>query len=374
MIFAPRDLAIHLADGLVDKGHDVTFFTSEDTPTKAKIVPGDRSLLEKDYVKAMLEGRKSERLHWGYFYTLKHNYEIDLTTRCYEMAKSEKFDIIHSYHERLAHFFDQLTGMPTVYTLHDPLPEKEISLKYWLLDKYSHHNYVSISNSFRRNEKLHLNYIDTVYHGIPIDDVAVGHGQGGYLAFMGRLMQEKGAEFALEASQKVGMPIQLASSLMEVNVSDDEYYKNKILPHVNATTTTFLGFMDGAKKNEFLGGAKCFLFPIQWEEPFGMVMIEAMATGTPVVGYNRGSVAEIVKDGVTGFIIDPDDQNRPGKGTWVIKKQGLEGLVEAIRRIDEIDRKACRSHVETNFSVPAMVAGYEKVYERIIGRNKQPHN
>lgn len=366
MIFAPRDLVVHLADGLVEKGHDVTLFTSHDTQTKAKIVPGDRDLLEKDYVQAMLDGKKSERLYWGYFYTVKNNYEMDLTTRCYEMAQSGGFDIIHSYHERLAHFFDQLTDFPTVYTLHDPLPSKELNSKYWLLEKYLQHNYVSISNAFRRHEKLNLNYIDTVYHGIPIDDVPLGSGEGGYLAFMGRLIEEKGAEFAFEASQKTGIPLKLASSLMAVNVSDDEYYQNKILPYVDKTRTEFVGFLKDAKKHEFLCKAKCFLFPIQWEEPFGVVLLEAMACGTPVIAYNRGSVAEIVKDGVTGFIVDPDNEDRPGKGSWIIKKQGIEGLIEAIGRIGEIDRKACRAHVEHNFSVKKMVEGYENVYKKVL--------
>jgi len=127
---------------------------------------------------------------------------------------------------------------------------------------------------------------------------------------------------------------------------------------------SFFGEEDRAP---FLGNAKALLFPILWEEPFGMVMIEAMACGTPVIAYNHGSVSEIVVDGLTGFIIDPDNEDRPNKGKWVIKKQGVEGLVEAIRRIGELNRNACRKHVEANFTVEMMVRGYELIYKKILG-------
>ncbi len=368
MIFAPRDLCVDLANGLVDKGHEVYFFTAPDIQTKATLMPGDRSLLEKDYVKSTLSARKSERLEWGFFYMFKQNYELDLTERCFAFAKDHKIDIIHSYHDRVSHFFEDLTGIPTVYTLHDPLPREEKNLTYWLYSKFHSHAYVSISNAFRRHPKLKIHFIDTVYHGIHIDTIPFVSTPERYLAFMGRLILEKGAEYALIASQKANIPLKLASSLLEVNVSDDEYYKKKILPHVDKTKTSFVGFLEGAQKSEFLGRAKAFLFPIQWEEPFGMVMLEAMACGTPVVAYNRGSVSEIVRDGVTGFIIDPDDVDRPGKGSWIIKKQGVAGLVEAIKRIGEIDRAACRSHVEEHFTVTKMVEGYESVYKKVAQR------
>jgi glycosyltransferase involved in cell wall biosynthesis len=129
--------------------------------------------------------------------------------------------------------------------------------------------------------------------------------------------------------------------------------------------------MIGHVKYAFLGNARAFMFPIHWEEPFGLVMAEAMACGTPVIGYARGSVPEIVRDGVTGFIIDPPDGDGfpiSESGKWIIKKRGVEGLIEAIGRVREIDRAACRRHVEENFTVEKMVAGYEEVYKKIIER------
>jgi glycosyltransferase involved in cell wall biosynthesis len=134
---------------------------------------------------------------------------------------------------------------------------------------------------------------------------------------------------------------------------------------------TLTGFLQGAQKAQHLGMAKAFLFPIHWEEPFGMVMIEAMACGTPVIAYNRGSVPEIVIDGVTGFIIDPpegDDTPYP-LGQHIIKARGVDGIAQAIKRIGEIDRSACRKHVEDHFTVEKMVEGYERVYQDVLSKN-----
>lgn len=357
MIFAPRDLAVSLADGLVEKGHDVYFFTAPDVQTKAHVVSGDTKLVEYDYVESMLNGRDNERLHWGFFGTMKHNFEIDLTQRCYHMAEKEHFDIIHSYHERLAHFFNETTGFPTVYTLHDPLPLRELDLKYWLLQKFAHHNYVSISNAFRRHPTLLLHFVDTVYHGIKIHTFPQSLEQGGYIAFMARLIKEKGADQAIQAAKRLSIPLKIASSTAAENINDDEYFNTTIKPNLDPALITFTDFMDGNEKYDFFAKASCLLFPIQWEEPFGMVMIEAMACGTPVVAYNRGSVSEIVRDGVTGFVVDPD--------------RGVDGLVEAVRRIEEIDRAACRKHVEEHFTIEKMVDGYERVYQRVIERNRR---
>jgi glycosyltransferase involved in cell wall biosynthesis len=389
MIFAPRDLAVSLADGLVDRGHDVYFFTTPDIKTKAKLVGGDSKLLENDYIAGSLAGQTSERLKWGYQSVLKHDFESDLTLRCFRMAQTEGFDIVHSYHERLAHFWNEFTGIPTVYTLHDPLPTTENNLFYWLLDRYKKHNYVSISNAFRLPDRIGLNFIDTVYHGIDIKKYNYSFDPGQYLSFMARLIKPKGVGDAIQAAKAANIPLSIATSERPENMSDDQYYRENVAPYVDNQNVKLVDFMSGDKKSEFFAHAKALLFPIKWEEPFGMVMIEAMACGTPVIAYNRGSVAEIVKDGVTGFIIDSDDndsgpaarqpqihpQGDPGSGaprlaspeksTRIIKKTGIAGLVEAINRIGEIDRKACRKHVEENFTNENTAAGYENVYRKI---------
>jgi glycosyltransferase involved in cell wall biosynthesis len=395
MIFAPRDLVIALADGLVSRGHEVWLFASPDTQTKAKLVPGDDDLLQREYVEAKLKSDQSERLKWSSFYGLKKYYETDLVEKCYKMAKNEHFDIIHSYHDPMAHFFDELSDVPTVYTLHDPLPTEPNDLIYWLYRKFSQHKYISISDAFRRTGSLTLNFVKTIYHGINLTYYPITQMPQNYLMAMGRMVPEKGLDDAIDVSAATHTPLQIATSDMAVN-THIPFYHEVIEPKMQQNpTVSFTGFLDGQRKAERLGGAKALLFPIKWEEPFGMVMIEAMACGTPVIAYNRGSVAEIVKDGVTGFIIDSDDndsglaarqpqihpQGDPGSGaprlaspeksTRIIKKTGIAGLVEAINRIGEIDRQACRKHVEEMFTDVKMTENHEKLYQEVIAANKK---
>lgn len=365
MIFAPRELAVFLANGLVKRGHEVYLFTSPDIKTNATIVPGDEKLIKDSYVEEKMSNQASERFKWASFYNLKRNYEIDLTQRCYNMALKGKLDIIHSYHDTLAHFFDELTGFPTVYTLHDPLPQNKNSLYYWLLEKYSRQNYVSISDSFRKHPSLSLNFTQTVYHGIDLDNYKPSLNKGAYIAFMGRMAPEKGLESAIAVAKNVKISLKIATSKTTAN-ENTPYYRDVIAPVINNSLISFTGFLTKEAKCEFLSNAAGFIFPITWEEPFGMVMIEAMACGVPVIAYNRGSVSEIVRDGLTGFIIDPDNDDRPGKGTWVIKKKGIEGLIEAVKRIGEIDRKNCQKQVEEKFTIEKMVKGYEEVYKKIL--------
>jgi glycosyltransferase involved in cell wall biosynthesis len=176
----------------------------------------------------------------------------------------------------------------------------------------------------------------------------------------------KGHDIAIAAARGAGMPLTFATWMSDA-VKETPYFKEKIAPFIDGKNIVLNSLMQGVSLASAYQKAKALIFPIQWEEPFGLVMIESMSCGTPVVAYNRGSVAEIVKDGVTGFVIDPDDTDRPGKGTWVIKTQGIEGLVEAIKRVGEIDRAACRRHVEEKFTIDKMVEGYENVYKKVLG-------
>jgi glycosyltransferase involved in cell wall biosynthesis len=375
MIFAPRDLAIDLVDGLVDRGHEVWFFTAPDVQTKAKLIPGNSELLFKEFIVAKLKSDDTQRLKWASFFSVKQNYEIDLTEKCYKMARDEHFDIIHSYHDFVAHFFDDLSGIPTVYTLHDPLPTEEKDVNYWFMQKFAHQKYISISNAYRNVGIVKPNFIETIYHGINLAEYPFSERPEDMLIAMGRMVPNKGINQAIDASRMTHTSLEIATSDMDVNMHLP-FYTDVIAPKLTENLrVTLTGFLRGENKAKHLGNAKAFLFPIQWEEPFGMVMIEAMACGTPVIAYNRGSVSEIVVDGVTGFIIE-DDESESSKlaghteGNWVIKKRGIEGLVEAIGRIGEIDRGACRRHVEEHFTTEKMVENHEKVYQRIIDERK----
>jgi glycosyltransferase involved in cell wall biosynthesis len=184
--------------------------------------------------------------------------------------------------------------------------------------------------------------------------------------FLGRLVPEKGLHNALKATE-----LSQKKLVVSVNLPEEfgmNLYYDGLKKDLENDRTTVLPVVNKEKRLALYGQAEALLFPIEWEEPFGIVLIEAMACGTPVIAFNRGSVPEIIRDGVTGFIIDPDGIDRPGKGSWIIKNQGISGLAEAIGRIGELSRMSCRYHVEEKFSKKNMVRGYEQVYANLIRR------
>jgi len=204
---------------------------------------------------------------------------------------------------------------------------------------------VSISDAQREPlASLKLNWAGTVYHGLPVDRFPFVAQPGDYLAFLGRLSPEKQPEVAIEVARRAGVPLRIAA---KIDANDREYVDRVVRPLLDDPLVEFIGEVEDDEKAAFLGGARALLFPIDWPEPFGLVMIEAMACGTPVIARPCGSVREIVEDGSTGFVGDTVDD-----------------LVEAVKRIDTIDRAACRRHVERRFSVARMVADYETLYRR----------
>lgn len=351
MIFAPRDLAVSLADGLVQKNHEVYLFASPDTKTKAHLVAGEEHLIGEDLVLEKMRELGGERFKWSSYYTRKQYYEADLTAQCFAMGITGKLDIIHSYHDQLSHFYEEATGVSTVYTLHDPIPSNQDDLTYWLYNKYRHHRYVSISDAFRHINNLKLNFVATVYHGLDLTAIPFQAHPSDYLLFMGRMVPEKGLHLAIQAALATQMPLEIGTHFPEKKVHN-EYFEKEIKPYLTNPLIQEPGMVTKDKKMKLYGGARALLFPIGWEEPFGMVLVEAMATGTPVIAFNRGSVPEIVEDGVTGFIVDP--------------ATGVDGLVEAIKKLPQLDRAATRRHVENKFSVAQMVDGYEDVYRNIL--------
>ena len=367
-IFAPGDLAVKLADKLVEKGNAVYLYTSRDIQTKATVVAGDVNLTDKDLSYFQFRYRSEEEQKYSAAEIIKRDFEYPLTMQAYQDALDDKLDIIHSYHDFGAHYFNQLTMVPTIYTLHDPVPQSDDTIEYHRFKRFQDHLYVSISDSQRRGI-LPLNFISTVYHGIDLSAYDFSSTPSESLIHFGRIMEDKGSDIAIQVAKMVGMPLQLATSMVRANRSQS-FFDEKIAPFVDGNAVKAVGFLQAKEKSAYIGQGKAFLFPLQWEEPFGMVMIEAMACGTPVIAYNRGSVPEIVQDGVTGFIVDPDDVDRPNKGNWIIKKQGIEGLVEAIKRIGEIDRANCRKLVEQRFTVDTMTAGYEQVYASVLSSAK----
>lgn len=365
-IFAPRELLSDLSNKLVDMGHDVTVFGVPDVDTRARVVGSSM-----DGVKTPLpyyKFRGADGVHRPVLDSefAKHEFELDCVTRAFLAVKNGELDVLHCYHDSslfYTHYLNELfVDIPVVYTLHDPLPPPD-SFEFREFSRFSKHHYVSISNAFRHSD-LNLNFVDTVYHGIDLSAYPINEDPSESFLFLGRLVTDKGLHNAIAATK-------LSSSKLAVSINipaageTNEYYES-LKPELESTHCTVLPVVDKKHRIELYGNARALLFPIEWEEPFGIVLIEAMATGTPVIAYNRGSVPEIVKDGVTGFVIDQDDSDRPGKGSWIIKTQGVAGLVEAMRRLGEINRAACRNHVQDHFSVDTMTRGYEEVYHTLV--------
>jgi len=367
-IYAPGPLVIDLVNSLVDRGNEVFFFTAEDVPTKATIIPGETELLEKAYHLEPQQDLSADMNEVVSLYEAKKYYELGLTQKAFLFAKDKGLDIIHNFHafSNFSHYFESESQTPTLYTLHWPAPAQN-TFEYWRYKKFADRNFVAISEF---QKKLYQEQIPglaipgVVYNGIQKDIFPFENEADAYFAFIGRLAPEKGLDIAIDVVGKTGDTLKIATQITPV-IEKSDYYITKILPHLSDHHISMAGYVEGENRSAFLGKAKALMLPLQWDEPFGLVMTQSMACGTPVIAYNRGSVSEIIKDGVTGFIIDPDDEERPGKGSWIVKQKGIDGLREAMSRIHEIDRKACREHAVTNFSVEKMAEGYENIYKNL---------
>ncbi len=309
-----------LTEELVRRGHAVTLFASGDSRTSATLVPC-----------ALRALRLEDALKDAVAYTL---IELDMA---YERAA--EFDIIHNHCDYLAFPFARRSATPTVTTMHGRLDLAEVRR---LNARFPEQRLVSISDA-QRAALPDANWTATVYNGIDIGNYHFRPDPGDYLVFLGRISPEKRPDRAIEIARDTGMRLVIAA---KVDSEDREYYQHAIAPLIDEhAQIEFIGEVDERGKDEVLGGAYAYLFPIDWPEPFGLTMVEAMATGTPVIAYHAGSVPEVVVEGVTGFICDT-----------------VHGMVEAVARIPAIDRAACRAHVEAHFSAAAMADGYERVY------------
>lgn len=319
-----------LTEELIRRGHDVTLFASGGSRTGANLF----SVRERPV-------RLDPELPDPWAYHL-----LELT---HAFARAEEFDIIHCHVDYLAFPFTRLNHVASVHTLHGRL-----DMPHWipLMEQYGDVPLVSISNAQRQPLKqLDVNWAGTVYHGLPATCFKPGNGNGGYLAFFSRISREKRPDLAIEVAKRTGVPLKMAG---KVDPLDEAYFSAEIKPLLDHPLIEFLGEM-GDEKVDFLGNALALLFPIDWPEPFGLVMIEAMACGTPVITRPCGSAPEVVQHGRTGFIVDTVDE-----------------MVEAVRRIERIDRRRCMEAVQERFSVEVMASRYEAVYERLLNGNGRP--
>jgi glycosyltransferase involved in cell wall biosynthesis len=314
-----------LTEELVRRGHDVTLFASGDSRTAARLVaPYPRGL--------RLDPSPPDPV-------ALHTIEL---AQAFERA--DEFDVVHCHVDYLAFPYARLVRTPVVHTLHGRLDLRHL---LHLFGQFREAPLVSISDSQRAPlRSLPLDWRATVHHGVPIADIPWRATAGeGYLAFLGRISHEKRPDLAIAVAKHLGLPLRIAAKIEE---SDRKYFEERIRPSLNHPLIEFVGEVDERQKWDFLGEARCLLFPIDWPEPFGIAMIEALACGTPVVARPCGSVPEIIRDGEVGFL----------GGT-------VQQLAAAVKRVDVIDRARCRRYAEERFSVGVMTEHYEAVYQSL---------
>jgi glycosyltransferase involved in cell wall biosynthesis len=313
-----------LTDELVRQGHDVTLFASGDSQTLATLSP---------------VCKRAQRLDGGRLDPLaEHILMIEQVAQ-----RAHEFDLLH-FHIAHLHFpTARRLATPHVTTLHGRLDLPELVPLY---DEYSDLPVVSISDA-QRAPLPQAAWIGTVHHGLPLDLLRFTPSTGTYLAFLGRISPEKRVDRAIAIATAARWPLRIAA---KVDAVDREYFDRQIRPLLDNPLIDFIGEIGETKKSDFLGHAHALLFPIDWPEPFGLVQIEALACGTPVIAFRGGSVAEVIDDGVTGFVVET-----------------VEEAVDAVRAIDRISRRTCREIFERRFSATRMALDYVRVYEFAAG-------
>ena len=312
----------YLTEELVAQGHEVTLFASGDSVTAAQLIAARKRALRLDNV----------------FDPIAHHYVM--LEEVFERAS--RFDIIH-FHTDYLHFpLARRHSVAHVTTLHGRLDLADLMPVY---KKFSEMPVVSISNA-QRKPLPRANWQETVYHGLPVGLYDCGDGPGEYLAFVGRISPEKRLDRAIEIAARSGMRLRIAA---KADAADRNYMEEVIRPMLSNSSAEFIGEIGDEDKKQFLANAYALLFPIDWPEPFGLVIIEAMACGTPIIAFRCGSVPELVEEGVTGYIVDD-----------------IDGALQALRKIPAFDRQRCRRVFEERFTASRMAQDYLNVYRRVM--------
>lgn len=356
-IFAPGILITNLANGLANLSHDVEVYAPKGSVVKAKLNSYDLEPMYSQY-------KELKETNPAFYVDTLYQYELFLASQVAENSK--KYDLVHAHDYRKVMYFSRLINCPIVYTYHDsPTEEFQTQVDKKRFERFYKDNFfVAISKKQYELGKSFLNFIGVIHHGIDVENIPFSSKGSEEIIFSGRLMKKKRPDLAIKVAMKIDKKIRVAGEKFSFS-KDIKYYHDELEPLLKTKSVVSHGLVPYDELYRYYGRSKVLLFPIEWEEPFGLVMIEAMACGTPVVAFNRGSVPEIVKDGVTGFIVPPNDIN---------------AMIKATRKMYEMPaneyfkmRQNCRKHVEDNFTVRKMVDGYEKVYQKVIDNYKKTH-
>jgi glycosyltransferase involved in cell wall biosynthesis len=315
-----EQVASTLAEGLVARGHDVTLFATAESLTSGRLHAEVPRGYEEDLT---LDAKVAEGLHIGAAF-----------------ARAREFDVMSNQFDFLPLTYSRLVSTPVVTTIHGFSSEKIVPV-YAAYDDIGH--YVSISDADRHPD---LSYAATIHHGVELDDFTFQPTPGTYLLHLARIHPHKGTHQAIDVARRSGLPLVIAGI-----VQDRDYFDAEVLPHLGHDGITYVGAVGPRERDELLGGALALLHLISFPEPFGLSVVESLATGTPVVAIALGSMPELVQDGATGFLV-----------------QGAEQAAAAVERVGSLDRAACRADVELRFTSTRMVADYEELFTRITAR------
>lgn len=316
-----------LTEELVERGHDVTLFASGDSITKAR--------LASMYPRAMREARLKDLYGMNYWTLLNIGSAYD---------RQHEFDVIHDHVVPLSLPTANITDTPVIATMHAPFtPDNKR-----LFQTLRRPGIVTISQA-QAHPVPGIHHLGTVYNGLPMNDYPFSDTPEKYLLFVGRMSAEKGIHHAIEAAQQLDMELIIAAKLEK---TDELYFRDQIEPKLS-DRIRWIGEVDETERNRLMSNAHAFLHPVTWREPFGLTIIEALACGCPVVAYDKGSVPELIKTGVTGYVVND-----------------IEGMIDAVEHIGNIDRATVRDYARTNFGVTQMVDGYEMMYQKMLARDE----
>ncbi|KPJ57366.1 hypothetical protein AMJ49_02135 [Parcubacteria bacterium DG_74_2] len=320
-------IVYNLCEGLTNLGHKVTLFATGDSKVPCKLVA--------TYPRSLIE----DKISWW-----DHTYNLMNLTEAFKRAK--EFDIIHTHVDLWEVYFTPLIKTVCLHTIHNPLySTQKIDSRLFILNYFKKQNFVAISKAQKKLSRAKLNFVAVIYNGIRIEEFKFNPESKDYFIWSARIDKYKGIENAIEIAKKAGVKLVLAGRL---DPTQKQYFKKNIKPHLGKQIR-YIGEYSREEKSDFFGQAKALLYPIEWHEPFGLNMAEAMACGTPVIAFKMGSVPEVIKNGKTGFVV-----------------KNIKEAVEAVKNIEKIKRKDCRSWVEKNFTAQRMVSDYEKLYYRLL--------
>jgi glycosyltransferase involved in cell wall biosynthesis len=386
VIFSPGKLALDLAHGLVERGHQVTLFTPGPVErylqdTQIQNLTADLILFEQELAVRGDTYLDLLKKHPLTYISLARQVQSELVAQAYELANQGQLDVVHVWcnEEELALVNARFCKVPVVFNHHEPF--NFLTRYRAIFPKYPNLNWTSFSYAQRETFGLpveQVNWVGNVYHGLPVDQYQLETNPEDYLLYMGRIIQPKGVHYAIAAAKQAGKSLKIAGKHYAGH-SKDKYWQEFVEPELDGDQIEYVGFVkDVEDKQALLGKAQALLMPSTWQEPFGLVAIEAMACGTPVIGFDRGSLPELVENGTNGWVVDYQEEEKAKKNGHIVNKNwqqlqkdqffqfNLERLVSAINQINQLDRKKCRQKFVKRFELEKMANGYEALYQNLI--------